>query len=64
MKGFEPDHRDKQIIFDALPCTKEQLIKILKAKLYNLTDKQARSLIWNMHYRGYIYTFEGLIKKV
>jgi hypothetical protein len=61
MKGFEPEERWKKVVFQSLPCHKENLISILKAE--GLTEKQARSLIWNMRYRGYIYFYDDLLRE-
>lgn len=63
MKGFEPSEREKQQVFKHLPRSKNDLIELIKLES-RLDEKYARSLIWNMHYRGQIYTFDGLIMKV
>ena len=61
---FEPSEREKQIIFESLPCHKDTLISIIKAST-GLTEKYARSLIWNMKRLALIYTKDrGLLDKV
>jgi hypothetical protein len=63
MEGFEPEERWKKIVFESLPCRKEDLISILKVE--GLSEKEARSLIWNMKHRAYIYTsVDEFIKKM
>ena len=60
---FEPSQREKTMVFGHLPATKEYLISIIKRET-GLSEKYARSLIWNMRHCALLYTGDNhLIKK-
>jgi|WetSurMetagenome_2_1015567.scaffolds.fasta_scaffold1616671_2 hypothetical protein len=63
MGKFEPSIREKEQVFNLLPETKENLVKLLLAAT-TMPEKYVRSLIWNMKRIGLIYTFQNQIKKV
>jgi len=63
MAKFDPSGREKSLVFEVLPATKEAVISHIRLKT-GLPEAYARSLIWNMKRVGQVYTFDGQIRKV
>lgn len=60
---FEPNDRDKGLVYKYLPSEKEHLIENIKSDT-GFSEKWIRSLIWNMRRIGAIWTdSQGMIQK-
>ena len=59
---YYPTEREQRIVFSLLPENKRDLIALLRASTTK-SEKEIRSLLWNMKRVGLIYTYSGQIKK-